>query len=115
MCNNCKVIEKLFDAANSNPHLNYMPVYFFLQELLRQKRIEIYAGDCPFENALEVLNSEVHYTVCFYLRCIKCDDIYFFGACIRGKPVYKKINNIYAEKIENMIWGREGIYFEMRW
>lgn len=111
MCKNCRIIEETFQAAGSNPHMNYVPVYRMLEAMLGQNRIEIYAGDCPFEEALEVLNSDRHYTVSFYLECSRCHDVYFFGACIRGTPIYKKIENINREPVERLIWGKEGRYF----
>ena len=58
MCDNCRIIECAFEGAASNPTGNYMPVYRMLAELLRQKRIRIYAGDCKFENVPEMLSSE---------------------------------------------------------
>lgn len=111
MCKNCKVVEELFIAASSNPHENYVPVYRLLEELIKQKRLEVYAGDCPFEDVLKVLNSEKHYTVSFYLACTQCSNIFFYGACIRGKPVYKKVENFSKEKTEALLRGREGLYF----
>lgn len=111
MCKNCKIIEEVFQAAKSEAHMNYFPIYRMLEAMLAQNRIEVYAGDCPFGEALEVLNSDQHYTVSFYLECSRCYDIYFFGACIRGTPVYKKVENINREPVERLLWGKEGRYF----
>lgn len=115
MCSNCKIVEVLFDSAASEPRLNYVPVYRFIKELIKQKRIDIYAGDCPFEDALKVLGGEKHYTVSFYLECTRCYSIFFYGACIRGNPIYKKVENINKEKIDSLLWGREGLYFKKYW
>lgn len=112
MCKNCDIVNSSFKKAVSNPHGNFIPVYNFLSVLVAKKQLEIYAGDCPFEEMLTILDEEKHYTVCFYLRCPKCKRIYFFGACIRGTPVYKRIENIKQEKIDNLILGKEGIYFQ---
>lgn len=76
---------------------------------MKRKQLAIYAGDCPFDEMLKVLAEEKHYTTCFYLRCSECGKIYFFGACIRGTPIYKHIEDI-KKKIDNIIWGNEGIY-----
>lgn len=111
MCKNCKIIEDVFVSASSNPHINYVLVYRMLETMLQQKRISVYAGDCKFVDALTELSKEQHYTLCFYLECTECHQIYFFGACIRGVPKYKKIENINQEKIENLVWGNEGSYF----
>ena len=61
---------------------------------------------------LEVLEEEKHDTVCFYLRCSKCGKIYFLGAYIRGTPIYKYVEDIKKEKIDNMIWGNKGVYYK---
>lgn len=111
MCNNCKIVKSTFEGAKSNPHENLYPVYNLLSALVRTGRLIIYAGDCPFENMLQTLQEEKHFTVCFYLQCPQCEEIYFFGACIRGTPIYKRIVNISKENISNLIWGSEGTYF----
>lgn len=40
--------------------------------------------------------------------------MYFFGTCIRGTPIYRKVENIKQEEINKIIWGTEGIYFKRR-
>jgi len=112
MCKNCDIVDSCFTGAKSNPHLNLVPVYSLLSVLVKRKQLEIYAGDCPFEDMMNVLNEEKHYTVCFYLKCSKCGRIYFLGTCIRGKPVYRAVDNIAEERIDNLIWGKEGTYFK---
>lgn len=112
MCKNCDVVNAVFDGAKSNPHRNLIPVHSLLHELIRAERLEVYAGDCPFENMPKVLSEEKHYTVCFYFKCPDCGEVYFLGACIRGTPVYKKIENLAEENIDNMIRGSEGTYFK---
>lgn len=114
MCKNCDIINHTFQGAASNPHQNLFPVYTMLLTLKQSNRIEVYAGDCAFEDMMQVLGEETHYTVCFYLRCPDCDTYYFLGACIRGTPIYKVIDDISQEKIEHLIWGREGVYFEQK-
>ena len=110
MCNNCKIVYSTFEGAKSNPHLNLIPVYSLLSVLVKRGQLKIYAGDCPFEDMMQVLDEEKHYTVSFYLKCPECEEIYFFGACVRGTPVYKKIADISTEKISSLIWGSEGEY-----
>ena len=58
------------------------------------------------------MEKEEHYIICTYLKCLKFKNYYFFGICIRGEPVYKKIENINREKIDSLIWGKYGSYFE---
>lgn len=111
MCTNCEIVKTAFAGAASEPHLNYLPIHALLSTMLKQNRLEVYAGDCPFDEMTEVLEGEEHYTVCFYFKCPECDTFYFFGACIRGVPIYKVINDISAEKLGKMLWGTEGTWF----
>lgn len=112
MCNNCDIVKRSFEGANSNPRLNLEPMHSLLSTLVERKRLEIYAGDCHIKDMLDILEEDKQFTVCFYLRCPECGKIYFFGACVRGTPIYKYIKDITKEKIDNMIWGKEGIYFK---
>lgn len=82
-----------------------------MSDLIRDEKLAVYAGDCYFEDMESVLNEERHFTVSFYLRCIACDSFYFFGDCIRGKPIYRKIDDISSEKIDKKLWGYRGEYF----
>lgn len=111
-CENCGIADSCLKGAASNPYMNLEPVHALLSSLLEEKRLELYAGDCPFEDMMKVLSAEEHFTVCFYLRCPKCGEIYFFGACIRGMPVYKKADDLTDEEIRNLLWGKEGSYFQ---
>lgn len=111
-CKNCDIVNRTFAEAEADAHMNLVPVHRFLCERIKTGRMVIFAGDCPFEKMMQVLNEEKHYTVCFYLQCPECGDIYFIGACIRGKPIYKKVIDIDKENIADIIWGSEGIYFE---
>jgi hypothetical protein len=111
MCQQCDIIEVLFKAASKDAHKNYYPVLRFLQALEEEKYIELYAGDCLLEDAMKILESEQQYTVCHYFQCKSCKAIYFLGACIRGVPIFKKIENIEQENLNNMISGNIGTYY----
>lgn len=112
ICGNCEIVKTAFAGAASEPHLNYLPVHALLSTMLKQNRLEVYAGDCPFDEMTEQLNNETHYTVCFYLKCIKCGKVFFFGACVRGVPIYKAVDDTTRINFNNQLWGREGTYFE---
>ena len=111
-CDCCGLIESTFACANAAPHLNYYPVLTMLEALEKQGRIELYAADCKLAEAVEVLNSELHYTVCHYFKCTRCSQIFFLGACIRGTPKFKKIDDIDSINFSNMIWGNIGTRYE---
>lgn len=108
MCNECHTIEVKFNAATKDTHKSYVPLLNFLQSLEEQNRIELFAGDCLLGEAIEVLYEEKHYTVCHYLKCTYCGQIFFFGACIRGTPIYRVVDNIANENLSNRIWGNVG-------
>lgn len=112
MCKNCSIVEYSFEGAKSNPNFNLEPIHNLLSVLVKRNRLEIYAGDCPFDDMMKVLYAEERYTVRFYLRCPECGKIYLFGACIRGNAIYKCVEDISKEKIDNRIWGNKGIYYK---
>ena len=114
-CDCCGLIESTFACANAAPHLNYYPVLTMLESLEKQRRIELYAADCKLSDAVEVLNSEQHYTVCHYFKCTRCGQLFFLGACVRGTPKFKKIDDIKSINFSNMIWGNIGTrYFQQK-
>ena len=104
MCKECDIIQALFTAASKSPRNNYYPTLKFLVALEKQKRILLYAGDCTLSDAIKVLETEQHYTVCHYYKCIGCSQVFFFGACIRGTPIYKMIDDAEDVNYRNMIW-----------
>lgn len=114
MCKQCSSIKALFETVGDNPHINYIPTILFLNGLESNNIIELYAGDCKLSEALNILNEEKHYTVCHYLKCKECGQIFFIGACIRGIPKYKQIEDIRDENINNLLWGKEGTIFSKK-
>lgn len=112
MCKNCDDIDTAFKNAQENPHKSFMPIYELLLSKIENEQLKIYAGDCKFKDMLKIIDEELHFTVCFYLQCPACGIFYFFGVCIRGAPVYKKLENITKKEIENIIWGKEGTFFK---
>ena len=111
MCNNCSILRAAFQSA-PNHDRNYFPILEMVKVLEEHKRVELYAGDCLLSEVYDILDKEEHYTVCHYLKCIQCGQIYFFGACIRGAPVYKVVTEIGQEKVSNRLWGRRGTLYE---
>jgi Icc-related predicted phosphoesterase len=112
MCNECFVLNELFKAADSKPHGNYTPTLAFIKKLVDQGRLEFVAGDCHIEEVDEVLDKEMHYTVCHYFKCKNCNQYFFIGACIRGTPIYKTMKDLSNENLNNMLWGRCGTIYE---
>jgi hypothetical protein len=112
MCQQCSVLKKLFEAAGSNSHYNYIPTLAFINEMVKQGRLELYAGDCPIEDVKEHLFKELHYTICHYFKCKSCNIYFFIGACIRGAPIYRIMKDINSENIDKLLWGKYGILFK---
>jgi hypothetical protein len=111
MCKNCGFINSVFVSARNSPHENYMPVLRVLQQLEKHGQIELYAGDCNLEDAQYHLNQELHFTVCHYYQCRTCERFIFFGACIRGTPIFELRNSLKNENLDKRIWGKFGKYF----
>lgn len=91
-CKNCLKLKEFFDVAKHNPHGNLRSAYDLMRELYNQKKITLYMSDCSFENFLEEIHLEKHYTYHLYLKCTRCQKIFFLGVCIRGVPLYETLD-----------------------
>lgn len=110
-CTFCGLLEDLIKDKGGNPFCHYDLILQRMRELKQQGVIGLLAGDCPLEEAEATLNTDQHYTVCHYLCCRSCGTIYFIGACVRGKPVYRKVEKLQKENLQIRLWGRWGTYF----
>lgn len=111
ICPLCGPLAARMKAAGSCSHRQYDQLLRELTELERQGRMELFAGDCLLEDTSAVLNAEQHYTVCHYMRCRSCGALYFVGACIRGAPVFRQVDDIKKENLDIRLWGRCGTYY----
>ena len=82
------------------------------RDLVDQGTLELLAGDCRLEDADGGLASEQHLTVCHYLRCKSCGNLYFVSACIRGKPDFRRVTDQDTARIAFRLWARSGTIFE---
>ncbi|TFB22010.1 hypothetical protein E3U55_06835 [Filobacillus milosensis] len=112
MCRECYIVSELFNAAKSHPHQNYIPSLAFINEMLKQERIELFAGDCPLEEVEKHLSDELHYTIKHCFRCKSCKLYFLIGACIRGVPIYEIKENIETVNFDNILWGRFGTLYK---
>ena len=110
-CPSCALLAAQMKKASGRSYRQYDQILQKLMELEQQGKMELFAGDCPLEDTDTILGAEQHYTVCQYMRCRSCGAIYFIGACIRGTPVYRKVENLRAENLDTKLWGRYGTYF----
>lgn len=110
-CLSCSLLLTQMKETSSDSYRQYNRILQTLMELERKGVLELFAGDCPLEDTDTILVAEQHYTVCQYMRCRSCGAIYFIGACIRGTPVYRKVENLRAENLDTKLWGRYGTYF----
>ena len=114
MCKNCGIVSSAFQAAQPE---HFAALHAMLNTMVRDGQLRVFAGDCPLEDMPDVLREEKHYTVCFYLECPSCGEVYFFGGCIRSKPIYKRVGNTRRETIDSHLWGHrlwgsEGTYYQ---
>jgi hypothetical protein len=112
VCDNCHVLKELFKGAESNSQKNYLPVLAFLKEMVRQGRIELFAGDCLLEEVEKQLSDEIHYTIQHYFKCKCCNQYFSVSACIRGIPTYKVVDNLNTINFDNALWGKCGTLYE---
>ena len=113
-CPFCGSLAAQIKRSPNGSYRQYDQILCKLMELERQGCMELFAGDCPLEDTDAVLNAEQHYTVCHYLRCRRCGALYFVGACIRGTPVFRQVEDIGKENLGTRLWGRCGTYFSQK-
>lgn len=111
-CPACSSLHKLLTANARDSWKKYDQVMATSRDLVIQGTLELFAGDCPLEDADDALASEQHLTVCHYLRCKSCGNLYYVGGCIRGKPVFRRVTDQDSERIAFRLWGRYGSFFE---
>lgn len=111
-CPACSLFYRLLTSKTREPWKKYDQVMATARDLVTQGTLELFAGDCPLEDADGVLASEQHLTVCHYLRCKSCGNLYYVGACIRGKPVFRRVTDQDTERTAFRLWGRCGTFFE---
>ena len=110
-CSICGLLAAQMKEASGGSYRQYDQILQKLMELERQDVMELFAGDCLLEDTDSVLDAEQHYTVCHYMRCRSCEAIYLIGACIRGRPIYRRVEDIKKENLDNRLWGRCGTYY----
>ena len=113
-CPACAAFAAEITAQARDRQRGYDAVLRLAIGLQRQGVLELFAGDCPLENTGAVLAAEEHYTVCHYLRCRSCGAVWFVGACIRGEPKYRRVDDITREPLDTLLWGRCGCRWKAR-
>lgn len=107
-CLSCSLLMTQMKETSSDSYHQYSLILHTLIEWERKGGMELFAGDCPLEDADAVLDAEQHYTVCHYMQCRSCGSLYFVGACIRGMPVFRQVEDIKKENLDTRLWGRCG-------
>lgn len=113
-CHSCGLLTAQIKETDGDCYRQYNQVLQKLMELEQQGEMELFAGDCPLEDTYTILEAEQHYTICHYMRCRSCGAFYFIGACIRGMPVVRQMDDIREEKLDTRLWGRCGTYFSRK-
>ena len=119
ICKTCDFIQDVFEAAKKDAQYTYGPVIMLLQEMELQKRIELFAGDCPIDEIPRHLNEEIHFAVRHYFKCTSHERHYgkryfFIGACVRGTPTFKILDSLADENLATVLWGKTGVLFEKK-
>ena len=108
ICRVCEFLSGGIEGDERKLYDHYDAVIKTAARLVEYGALELFAGDCPLEAVDNVLKTERHYTVCHYLQCKSCGAVYFVGACIRGTPIYRKVDRLDWDKIRRQLWGRCG-------
>lgn len=121
MCNYCDYFKLIYKQVERDTHPPvfsstkrghfYVKLINLFDFAYKQSWIRYAACDCHLDEAIAVLHSDKHYTVCHDLQCTHCNQLFFIGACIRGEPVFKLVNDI-AEINTHSRWGKLGVLFE---
>ena len=111
MCTNCDYISRIFDDAKTDKHGKYALTIEQLVALKKSNKIEVLMADCDLDKAIEVLYSEMHYTVMHYFNCSECNRLHRIGACIRGTPLYENNIEIDLVKESKKLWGTTGKFY----
>ena len=87
-CPACSSLHKLLTANARDSWKKYDQVMATSRDLVIQGTLELFAGDCLLEDADDALASEQHLTVCHYLRCKSCGNLYYVGAASGGNRYF---------------------------
>lgn len=87
-CPACSSLHKLLTANARDSWKKYDQVMATSRDLVIQGTLELFAGDCPLADADDALASEQHLTVCHYLRCKSCGNLYYVGAASGGNRYF---------------------------
>lgn len=96
MCEKCYLFKCAIENADIYRY-NYKLIVGMSETLIKDDLFELYAGDCEIEDTLDLLYAETKYTISHYVKCKTCEQYYFFGACVRGAPVHKVVDDIKNE------------------
>ena len=110
-CAVCGLLAAQMREADRGSYRQYNQILHKLMELEQQGEMELVAGDCLLRDTDAVLDAEEHYTVCHYVRCRHCGALYFMGACVRGTPVFRQVEDLGKEKLSTRLWGRYGTLY----
>jgi hypothetical protein len=114
ICPSCGLLAAQMKEASGGSYRQYDQILLKLMELEQQGVMELFVGDCPLEDIDAVLGAEQHYTVCHYMRCRRCGAFYFVGACIRGAPVFRQVEDVKKENLDTRLWSRCGTYYSQK-
>ncbi|WP_432650129.1 hypothetical protein [Huintestinicola sp.] len=100
LCNNCSDIQDIMNSAalvSKKSALDGLyalkETYPLLKNAYQSGRRVLYMSDCNFENLMEEVGWERYYTYLTYLKCPKCNKYFYLGICVRGRPVFKIMDN----------------------
>ena len=109
-CETCSKFEGIL--LNEELERKYDRCTKMADSLVKLGLLEIISGDCELDVASFELGTEKHFTVSHYLECKSCNQTFYIGGCIRGKPKFKVGEPIPdTATLKRAHWGNIGIAF----
>lgn len=96
-CERCRGLGIIYESPRG-PQINIAATVGALLAALASDQISILRGDCPLDQTIAMAETDRFYTVVHFLRCLHCDQVWFFGLCIRGQPTFHPSSSIDAAK-----------------
>ena len=98
----CHKVIKQFEWANKDSHHRLHETYELLKKMHDEGELILIASDYPFDDFSKEISEEMHYTYSAYLKCPHCGKIYRLGVCVRGEPLYRKVEEADVEKFHQI-------------
>ncbi|WP_182524284.1 hypothetical protein [Nocardioides dongkuii] len=78
-------------AVRSGDRLDLLATQANVEARLAAGRLRVLRADVPVDQMVALLERDTKYTIVSYLACVTCGATYFWGLCIRGEPIWRRV------------------------